>query len=131
MGPCQIFLQKSAQYTYLKRVVKCLGLLYLLTKISFAFILCYMRLTKTETEKLARSIIKQIKHIGIGVIDEEKAIHLIINLFHENMEDEKKLEEDALKLLKQHRNAMGAGLDEDKALRLIKQKLANDRKFVL
>lgn len=90
-----------------------------------------MRLSPTEIEKIAKFILKQLGKSGIQVTDEAKTSAAVINLINKNMEDERLLEEDALKLLKQHQRAMGAGLDQEKALRMIKQKLADERKFIL
>lgn len=90
-----------------------------------------MRLTNIEMEKISKAVLKQLKTAGIALTDGEKAVNLIIALINENIEAEKGLEEDALKLLKQHRKAIGPSLDDEKALRMIKQKLADERKFVL
>lgn len=90
-----------------------------------------MRLSPTEIEKISKFILKQLGAAGARVTDEPKATNVIANIINENIEAEKQLEEDALKLLKQHLKAMGPGLDQEKALRMIKQKLADERKFVL
>ena len=90
-----------------------------------------MWLNPTEIEKIAKFIIKQLKTAGISVPDEPKTVSMVTNIINENMEAERRLEEDAMKLFKQHKQAMGPGIDQEKALRLIKQKLADERKFVL
>lgn len=90
-----------------------------------------MRLSRIEVEKIARAVVKQLNSAGVSLSDEERASTTIANLINDNMEAEKRLEEDAMKLLKKHSQAMGASLDEDKALRMIKRKLAEERKFVL
>jgi hypothetical protein len=90
-----------------------------------------MRLSPTEIEKISRSVLKQLSSAGAAVGDEVKATNIIINVINESIEAEQQLEEDALKLLKQHKKAMGDAIDENKAIRMIKQKLAAERKFVL
>lgn len=90
-----------------------------------------MRLSAVEQDCLVRMVVKEIKGSAVKLTDEETAKNIIKNILIKNMEDEKLLEEEALKLLKKHRQALGASLDEDKALRMIKQKLADEKGFVL
>lgn len=90
-----------------------------------------MHLSQTEIEKIAKSVIKQLLSAKIGVSDEGRARDILITVVHENMEEERRLEEDALKLLKKHQQAAGSSLDHNRALRMIKEKLAAERKFIL
>ena len=91
-----------------------------------------MRLQPIEIEKIAVSILKHLVSVDIKVPDVEKAKALIISCINANIEDEHKLEQDALKLLNQHKQALGgSSIDESKAIRMIKEKLASERKFVL
>lgn len=90
-----------------------------------------MRFRPPEIEKIVRSIVRQIKAAGITLVDEGRVSNLIVSVINQNMEDEKKIEEDALRLLNQHKKAMGPSFDHEKALRMIKEKLAQERKFVL
>lgn len=90
-----------------------------------------VRLTGIEIEKIARFIVKQIQKSGVSITDEDGADSVIIGIINQNLEEERRIEEDALKLLKRHRQASGAGLDEEKAFQMIKRKLAEERKFVL
>lgn len=87
-----------------------------------------MYLSPIQIEKIAKSITKHLKSVKIAVSDEEKAQNTIINIINGNMETERDMEEDALKLFKQYKQA---GLDQDKAVQMIKKKLAQERKFVL
>jgi len=82
-----------------------------------------------EREKIAKYIVRQIKDKGVS--DEAAAADLIVQVISTNIKEEKAIEEDAMKLLQQHKKAMGSSIDHDKALRMIKQKLAEERKFVL
>lgn len=90
-----------------------------------------MWLSERETEKISRSVIKQLKAAGVKLSDEGGVASVIANTINQNIEDERRLEDDALKLLKQHRAASGAELDQERALQMIKKKLADERKFVL
>ena len=90
-----------------------------------------MRLNPTEIEKIAKSVVKQIKSAEITIADEGKVLSLVILLINQSLEEEQRLEDDAQRLLNQHKKAMGSSLDHDKALRMIKEKLAKERNFIL
>ncbi len=90
-----------------------------------------MYLSADEIEKVSKSVIRELKSAGIESFDENKAETIIINVINQSIQDERALEEDALKLLQQHKASMGVGFDQEKALRMIKQKLAEERGFVL
>lgn len=82
-------------------------------------------------EKIAKFILKQFASEGIEVKDPDKVVAKVTGLISENIEMEKQIEADAEKLLKQHKAAIGGQIDESKALRMIKDKIASERKFVL
>ena len=90
-----------------------------------------MRLSPVEVEKIAKTIIKHLKSVNYAVKDEVTAINIIENVLNESMEAEKALEKDALRLFDQHKKALGASVDHDKATRMIMEKLAKERGFVL
>lgn len=90
-----------------------------------------MYLSADEIEKVSKSVIRQLKSAGMDGFDENKAESVVVNAIKQSIQDERALEEDALKLLQQHKASMGVGFDQEKALRMIKQKLAEERGFVL
>lgn len=90
-----------------------------------------MYLSEMEREKIGKFIIAELKKAGISIKSENKVCELVFSIISQSMEDERSLEEDATKLFKIHKNTLGPGLDQDKAIRLIKEKLAKDRGFVL
>ena len=90
-----------------------------------------MRLAPIVTEKMIKTIIKHLEGQGLQLADRQKTAGLIDMVIKGDVEEEREIEEEALKLLKQHKASLGASIDESKALRMIMKKLADERGFNL
>lgn len=92
-----------------------------------------MYLRPTQFEKLSQFIIKHLEKKGLlkTAQKEEDLAFLISSLFKKNLEEEDRLNADALQLLNQNKNKIGLNIDEERALGMIKRQLAKERNFVL
>lgn len=92
-----------------------------------------MALSRLQIERVSVLILKKLKEEGRSELLSEPKIlkDKIAAILLKNFDEERTLNEDAEKLLNQHRKEFGMGLDEDKALSMIRRQLAKERKFVL
>jgi hypothetical protein len=92
-----------------------------------------MRLGKNQIERIATMILKKVGEVG-GIHLQEKNQSVRDEIAHcivKNFEEEDAIDEAAQKLLAQHRKEFGMGLDEEKALFMIKRQLAKEKNFIL
>ncbi|MBU4484243.1 DUF507 family protein [bacterium] len=92
-----------------------------------------MRLNRFQIDRIAKIILKELKDKKLAAfrVDEGLIRDEIVGAIVENFEAEDKLNDEAHKLLAQHRKGIGMGLDEDKALAMIRRQLAKKKGFVL
>ncbi len=94
-----------------------------------------MRLKEDQITRLADKVLADLTTAGLIVLKKERGAVLtaIKSVIAADVKVEEALEKDAEKLLDQTLRSMGGGTDIDrhKMLRMIKEKLAKDRKVVL
>jgi hypothetical protein len=94
-----------------------------------------MRLKEDQIARLADKVLADLTTAGLIVLKKERGavIAAIKSAISADIKGEETLEKDAEKLLDQTLRSMGGGADIDrqKMLRMIKDKLAKDRKIVL
>ena len=94
-----------------------------------------MRLKDEQISRLAEKVMEDLTRAGLIDLKKERgaAISAIKAAIAADIKGEELLERDAEKLLDQNLAAMGggAGIDRLKMLKMIKEKLARDRKIVL
>ncbi len=94
-----------------------------------------MRLKDDQIERLAEKIAVDLTAAGLIALKRERGVILagIREAVKADIRGEEQLEKDAETLLEQTLRSMGRGADIDrhKMLRMIKEKLAKDRKIVL
>jgi hypothetical protein len=94
-----------------------------------------MRLKEDQITRLADKVLADLTTAGLIVLKKERGavIAAIKSAISADIKGEETLEKDAEKLLDQTLRSMGGGADIDrqKMLRMIKDKLAKDRKIVL
>jgi hypothetical protein len=94
-----------------------------------------MRLKDEQIGRLAEKILEDLTKAGLIELKKERgaALSAIKDAIVIDIKAEEALERDAEKLLDQNLAAMGggAGIDRQKMLKMIKEKLAKDRKIVL
>lgn len=83
-----------------------------------------MRIIPSQIESLAVHIVKKLG-LSADLTD------VVIAVFEKNFEEERRLHDDARKLLDQNKGKVGLNIDEEKALSMIKKQLAKERNFVL
>jgi hypothetical protein len=94
-----------------------------------------MRMKDEQIGRLAEKIMEDLTKAGLIALKKERgaALSAIKAAISADIKGEEALERDAEKLLDQNLAAMGggAGIDRQKMLKMIKEKLAKDRKMVL
>jgi hypothetical protein len=94
-----------------------------------------MRLKEEQIGRLAEHILEDLTKAGLMTLKKERGVLLaaIKAAIATDIKAEESLEKDAEKLLEESLRSMGggAGIDRHKMLRMIKEKLARDRKIVL
>ncbi len=94
-----------------------------------------MRLKEEQIGRLAEHILENLTAAGLITLKKERGMLLtgIRTAIAADMKAEEDLEKDAERLLEQTLRSMGGGtgIDRHKMLRMIKEKLAKDRKIVL
>jgi len=95
-----------------------------------------MRLREDQMNRLAEKVLADLFKADLIVLKAERgtALAAIKAAISADIKGEDSLEKDAEKLLEQSLRAMGsgaAGIDRQKMLKMIKDKLAKDRKIVL
>lgn len=94
-----------------------------------------MRLKEDQITRLADKVLADLTTAGLIVLKKERGavIAAIKSAISADIKGEETLEKDAEKLLDQTLRSMGGGddIDRQKMLRMIKDKLAKDRKIVL
>ena len=94
-----------------------------------------MRLKDEQIGRLAELVLGALTHDGLITLKAErgKALSAMKNAIAADIRQEADLEKDAERLLEQTLRSMGgdSGIDRPKMLRMIKEKLAKERKIVL
>ena len=94
-----------------------------------------MRLREEQIARLAEQVLISLDHDGLITLKAErgKVLAAIKNAVAADIRQEADLEKDAERLLEQTLRSMGggAGIDQQKMLRMVKEKLAKERKIVL
>ena len=94
-----------------------------------------MRLKEVQIGRLAEQVLTALDHDGLITLKAErgKALAAMKNAIADDIRLEADLERDAERLLEQTLRSMGGGaeIDRPKMLRMVKEKLAKDRKIVL
>jgi hypothetical protein len=94
-----------------------------------------MRLKEEQITRLAEKIMADLAKAGLITLKKERGAVLaaVKSAIADDIKGEESLARDAEKLLDQTLSAMGgdAGIDRQKMLRMIKEKLAKERKIVL
>lgn len=94
-----------------------------------------MRLKEEQINRLAEKVLADLSAAGLIVLKKERGVILaaVKSAITADLKGEEALEKDAEKLLDQTLRSMGggAGIDRQKMLKMIKEKLAKDRKIVL
>jgi len=94
-----------------------------------------MKLKDDQIARLADQVLAALDHAGLITLKAErgKALVAMKNAIAADVRQEAELERDAERLLEQTLRSMGggAGIDRQKMLRMVKEKLAKERKIVL
>lgn len=94
-----------------------------------------LHLAPSQFSALAKHIFNSLSAKNFVQIPKEKEaegyVQRIAALFQENLEAEQRLNDDAKKLLAQHKTKVGLQIDEEKAFLMIKRQLAKERDFTL
>lgn len=94
-----------------------------------------MRLKEDQIARLAEHVLEDLTKAGLIALKKERGALLaaVKAAIAADMKAEEDLEKDAERLLEQTLRSMGGGtgIDRHKMLRMIKEKLAKDRKIVL
>jgi hypothetical protein len=94
-----------------------------------------MRLKEEQIGRIAEQVLMALDHDGLMTLKAErgKALAAIKAAISADLRQEADLEKDAERLLEQTLRSMGggAGIDQQKMLRMVKEKLAKERKIVL
>ena len=94
-----------------------------------------MKLKDDQIARLAEQVLTALDHEELMNLKVErgKALAAVKSAVAADIRQEADLEKDAERLLEQTLRAMGggAGIDRQKMLRMVKEKLAKERKFIL
>ena len=94
-----------------------------------------MRLKEEQVSRLAEKILADLGKFGLINLKQERGavLNAMRSAINEDMKGEEALEKDAEKLLEQTLRSMGNSgeIDRHKMLRMIKERLAKERKIVL
>ncbi len=94
-----------------------------------------MRLKEEQIGRLAEQVLMALDHDGLMTLKVErgKALAAVKGAIALDLRQEADLEKDAERLLEQTLRNMGGGgdIDKPKMLRMVKEKLAKERKIVL
>ena len=94
-----------------------------------------MKLKDDQIGRLAEQVLAALDHDGLITLKVErgKVLAAMKNAIAADIRQEADLERDAERLLEQTLRSMGggAGIDRPKMLRMVKEKLAKERKIVL
>ncbi len=94
-----------------------------------------MRLREEQIARLAEQVLTALDHEGLMTLKVErgKALASMKSAIAADIRQEADLEKDAERLLEQTLRSMGGGgdIDKPKMLRMVKEKLAKERKIVL
>ena len=94
-----------------------------------------MRLKDEQIARLAEQVLSTLDREGLMVLKAErgKALAAVKGAVAADLRQEADLERDAERLLEQTLRSMGGGpgIDRQKMLRMVKEKLAKERKIVL
>lgn len=94
-----------------------------------------MKLKEDQIRRLAEQVLAALEHDGLITLKAErgKALAAMKIAITSDIRQEADLERDAERLLEQTLRSMGggAGIDQPKMLRMVKEKLAKERKIVL
>lgn len=94
-----------------------------------------MRLKDDQIDRLAEKVVTDLTAAGLLALKKERGVILaaVKAAVKADINAEEALERDAANLLEQTLRSMrgGADIDRNKMLRMIKEKLAKDRKIVL
>ena len=93
-----------------------------------------MRVKPEEIDRIVKGILANLKKKNLIVFKakEEEIKQQMINIFIKNLEEEKKLDQDAEEILKKFQSQIDSGqVDYRKMFLKVKNQLAKERKFVL
>ena len=92
-----------------------------------------MHLKRTQIEYVARLFVETLKNDKRVTFhgNEEEIKNRVIMMIQANIDEERKLDDTAEKLLVQHRRSMTMEIDENKAFAMIKKQLAKEKGFIL
>ncbi len=93
-----------------------------------------MKLKETQIKKLANHVYRKLTEKKLLILrgKENQIIESIIKVITNNMMEEARLDEQARKMLDEHRQKLPPGeLDMQRAFNMIKKQLAKEKKFVL
>ncbi len=94
-----------------------------------------MRLREEQVNRLAEKVLADLSSAGLISLKKERGVVLsaVKSAITADLKGEEALEKDAENLLDQTLSSVGggAGIDRQKMLKMIKEKLAKDRKIVL
>jgi len=89
-----------------------------------------MRLSETQVEKVAKSIVKGLTEKGLIEARVELA-SIIKDVIMKNFEDEKHIDKEAQNMMEKLQSQMSDSIDRHKMFHMIKKKIAHEKKFVL
>jgi hypothetical protein len=92
-----------------------------------------MRLTRDQVEAMSQKIVRGLIRDELITADHpEKAIDLVAQVFHADLEAEERLNEEVHELLKNYSDEINRGMvNYQELFRKVKSKLARDRKLVV
>jgi hypothetical protein len=94
-----------------------------------------VRLKEEQIDRLAEKVLADLTATGLIALKKERGVVIagIREAVRADIQAEEALEKDAVALMEQALRSMGGGpeIDRHKMLRMIKEKLAKDRKIVL
>ncbi len=92
-----------------------------------------MKIPRRAIDRICARIVRDLKEQKVlGTDQDEEVAGLLADTFQENLVAEDRLDEEARALLETHAAAMGSGdIEYQQMLRLVKQKLAKEKKFPL
>ena len=92
-----------------------------------------MKIPRRAIDRICARVVRDLKEQKVlGIDQDEEVAGLLADTFQENLVAEDRLDEEARALLETHAAAMGSGdIEYQQMLRLVKQKLAKEKKFPL
>lgn len=94
-----------------------------------------MRLKKEQIERLAEKVVADLERAELLKLKSarKEIVEGVIKVISDDIKKEEELEDEAERILEQSLRAAGggSGIDRHKMLRMIKEKLAKERKIVL